>query len=153
MSASYVHARFGDYFTTNPLRPLLPPLGGAGGANTVNNRGNTLPNAPEFSTHASVEYSLPLHDGRLSFRGEVDYISKYYFLPSNDEIATQSGAAKFDASVRYQCSGSWTLTAFVKNITDKTTIGSENFSNRPGAVLTGTLAPPRTFGVEAEFRF
>lgn len=153
LNLAYTHTRFGNYFSTNPAKPLLPALGGAAGANTVNYRGKKLPNAPELTVNAAAEYSLPVSDGTFSFRGELEYSSEYFLLPDNDDYNRQKPFAKVNAFLRFASDSFWRASLYAKNIANVATITSGNVVTATGYTFSGLLAAPRTFGAVVELRF
>lgn len=146
LSMAYTHARYQTYMGADAARPLL--LGSADFS------GNTLNNAPDFRAHLGGEYRLPLADGELSIRADGDYSSEAFFSAANLPLIGQKAFFKANASLRYTSAKHWSVTGFVRNITNKTTRVSA-VVNTPlvGNPVQGSYAPPRTFGLELGYEF
>lgn len=119
-------------------------------------------NAPSLTANASVEYSFDVASlGSLTLRGDWNYRSKMYFFATPvgmqffDDIVSP-GRSLLDAQIRLDDiafgNGDWSLTAFVKNITNK--------KHTTRAIDFGALGyagvwygDPRTWGLELSVRF
>lgn len=143
-SLSYLHARFNRYLGADPARPLLAQ---------VDFSGNRLPQAPDWHLHLSAQKTWTIGRSELRLRGEGDYVSRNYFLANNFEELSQAGNVKFNAFLTLE-RGPWQMTAFIRNIFDKTTKSSlfvaTDVMRNPEL---GGLAPPRTFGAEIGYHF
>lgn len=145
LNGSYLNARYRTYFGVDNARPLL-----AG----VDFGGNYLNNAPEWSGSMSAQYTVPVGQNEFVLRGEGEFSSRFYFSPGNYTVASQGGYAKANAYVSYHMQSGLDVTAFVRNITNKTTKVSASIESvLLGAPVQGSLAPPRTYGIEATYRF
>jgi iron complex outermembrane recepter protein len=144
-SASYTHARYRKYTGPDSARPLLA---------IADFSGNSLDNAPDFHGRLGGEYTWPLTAGKLSFRADADYSTRYYFTPGNQTLVSQAPFARANAYLTYRADANWHVTAYVKNISDYIVKTS-------AAVLTpvlfspvsGGVGAPRTFGVEFGYKF
>ena len=141
LTAAYLHTRYGNYLSVDTARRLL---------GVVNFKGNTLTNAPTFQGTAAAEYTFDLPRGGLALRGEVNYSSKVYLLPNNLFIGAQNAYAKVNLFLTYRDKAGWSFGPFVRNLTNKITKTEINIS---GAELNGSVSPPRTFGVQAGYKF
>ncbi|MEM7689529.1 MAG: TonB-dependent receptor [Pseudomonadota bacterium] len=140
---------------------------------TLNINGNDFANAPEITFNAGVEV-VPFDDGRnsLTIRGNASYMGEYFFDPFGDygqdpcdqpiagtnvllatpELACGNPAYwLFDARVTYQ-RDDFSVSLWGRNLTDK-------FYYVYGLNLNAffqdylTRGAPRTYGVEASFKF
>jgi len=83
-------------------------------------------------------------------------IDRVYFTPFSTAAASQPGHDTENMFLSYEApSGTWTGSVYVRNLTNETTIGYALVASGTfvGAPVIGTLDPPRTFGVEARYRF
>ena len=143
-SLSYLHARFDRYVGADPARPLLL---------TADFSGNSLPNSPEWRGHISAQKTWYLGDDELKLRGEADYSSRNYFAANNFKQLSQGAVTRFNAFLSYD-TGSWNVTAFMRNITDKAVKSSLFVATATtGNPILGGLEPPRTFGIEVGYHF
>ena len=153
LNMTYLHARYTDYIGPDGARPL-DVIPGTRTPRNVSFNGKRLNNAPDFTAHLSIEKTFPIFTGRLAIRGEGDYSSKFYFTPGNYDLLSQKAFAKANAFLSYRDDRGWSITGFVRNITDKITKTSANVNAAlNGAAIEGSIAPPRTYGVELGFKF
>lgn len=156
-NASWLHARFKSYVSADPGRPY-----GSGqvtddlGQSAFDLAGNTLGQSPDFSFFVGAQYKVPTDSaGDFTLRGEVSYRSRSYFTPFNVDYVSQPAFAKVNAFLN------WTSTdervngsLFVKNLTNKTTIGSAYVSSALfGFPINGYLEEPRTYGIRVGYQF
>ena len=149
-NAAWLHARYTEYLGPDPAlpgpNPLVPLI--------FDFEGNRLNNAPDFTAFLAASYRWDLSSGNLVVRGEGNYSSKYFFSPGNIPLLGQSAYAKANAFVTYTSNDGWHATAFVRNITDKTTVAfAAPASALLGSPAQGGYDPPRTYGVELGYRF
>lgn len=145
VSGGWLHARFTDFVTADPGRPLLGQL---------DLKGNTLPQAPDFTTTANIDWRMPISSGALVFHGDVFWASRTYFTEFNRKIVSQPGYAKVNGSIGWVSDGGITVTAFVSNIFDKKTVDASYVgSGYYGYPVSGFLAPPRTYGLRVRKDF
>ncbi len=118
--------------------------------------GNTLPNAPKFTTRFGATYNIPMAEkGDVLLHAEGNYQSRVYFTEFNNSDATQGAHALFDAFARYTAPGGrWTLDLWGKNLTDRFVIANNIVAAATfGYVRVGSLLPPRTFGATFGYKF
>lgn len=145
VTAAYLNARYDDFFGADSVRPRR-----AG----TNFGGNRLGNAPDFTARVSIEKRWPVAGGELALRGEGDYTSKVFFTPANIDPISQNAFAKANFFLSYRSDAGWSLTGFLRNATDKITKTAANVAATfYGSPIEGSVSPPRTFGVEAAYRF
>lgn len=108
-------------------------------------------NAPEWTVTFGVQQTIPLGDldliGNLDTRYRTDRVSGFNYLPtgnSGDDFTV-------DAALTLQALVGWSVTAFVRNLTDEAipTI----YQVGPGNVASSAYEPPRTFGLRVGYEF
>lgn len=125
---------------TDPLR--------AGSTNIYSIDGNQLPQAPRWTANWTAGYETPFSGGALYTFTDWTYRSKINFflyesVEFNDDSLVEGGLRVGYRTDRYD------IAAFVRNITnDVSAVGGIDFNN-----LTGFINDPRTWGVEASFKF
>ncbi len=133
-------------FSTPDLRHGLP---------LVDVSGNQLPMVSKFQFHVGAEYGFELGDFRASLRADYAWRDKYYFSEFNtaDEVQDAYGTVDLSAMLTPH-KGSWQAYAYVRNLTDETTINSMTV-NSPllGSSRLVNLNPPRRFGVGLRYEF
>lgn len=127
--------------------------------------GNKLPYAPELTASLGAQYYYPLPslNSSLLLRADYSYTDSYYITASNDEGHTLADGSEvaFGEVDSYGTLGariglvsdaeSWELSVWGRNLTDS---DHQNYSFRDffGTILGG-YAVPRTYGIEAKYRF
>lgn len=147
LGGAYLDAKFSEAFLVDPKFPQL---------GVQNLDGFTLPRAPEFKVVAAAEYSTLLsNQGRLTLRGDVAWQSETYFTSFNVADLEQPSYAWLKARVSYDDpTGRWQLAAFIDNISDEVVATNGTFNGDIiDSTATGSLAPPRTYGVEIRFNY
>jgi len=111
--------------------------------------GNVLPRTPEWQHDLTVIFDHPLGDNlNLTLRAAYHYLDEYFANDSNEGYVTPERKT-YDASATLAtASGSWTVTAFGKNLTNETTQGP---ATDAGAWVVPTRHFPRHYGVEVTF--
>jgi iron complex outermembrane receptor protein len=145
----------GAYLPNNPACPFQQDLSGA-----------FLPKAPQWKFSIGSEYRFDLSGaGSLTLRGDLSWQDRIYFSAFQDRepvagalalaVMEQDAFAWLRARATYRNrTDSWSLAAYVDNITDARVITNSIFTGDiVGSRVAGNLAPPRTFGVEASIRF
>jgi iron complex outermembrane receptor protein len=144
-SASYLHARYREYSGPSAVQSGLPE---------VDFGGRTLNNAPNFSGHSAATYTWSLPRGSLKFRTEIEFTTRSYFTPDNIDMLSQAGYVKGNLFLTYESKDRWSVTAFVRNISNKDTWVSGQVSTPIlGSPAHGAVAAPRTFGGEIRYEF
>ena len=143
VNGSFLHARYDNYVGVSSLR-----------SGSVNFTGQALNNAPNFQGYIAGQYSRPVLEGKLAFRAEMNYSSRYYFTPDNVDLLSQGAFAKADLFLTYTSARNWHISAFVRNLTDLTTkVSGIADTSILGVPVQGAVAPPRTEGVEVGYKF
>lgn len=145
-SGGYLNAKFTKYITSDPAVPGSPVMDYAG---------YTLSQSPEFQGKFGADYSIDLPAGAVTFRGDIDYVSRVYFTPFDQKTISQGDNTKVNASVDYvSATGRWHVSVYGRNLTDKTTESASTVATTLiGDPLVTYLDPPRTFGVTFGVRY
>lgn len=98
-----------------------------------------------------MQYSWPLAIGELTIRGESCFVDDVYFSPYNVDAVSQRSHNRHNAFITLD-GGDGALSAFGRNLTNKDVIGTAAISTGLTGFI-GTLEPPRTYGVQLEWRF
>jgi outer membrane receptor protein involved in Fe transport len=111
--------------------------------------------APEWSGNLAVDWTQPIGD-TLQVRANADanYRSAHFLDYDLDPATQQEAQTKFNARLGFgDQSGAWEVSAFGLNLSDEVTYTS--FSDVPLApgAFVGFVQEPRTYGLEARFRY
>jgi iron complex outermembrane receptor protein len=135
-----------DFLSSDPTR----------GSALFQLRGNELPNAPHRTLKLAAEYTVDVGGAwtarpRIDFYSQSGFYSREFNVPA-DRVGSWS---QLDASVRIANDDKdWSLTAFVKNLTDEDSITFlEANSNLVGSFRSAFLLDPRTFGLALHVGF
>lgn len=114
--------------------------------------GNGLPQTPDHTINVGLEYGLDTDIGSFQLRGEVFYSDSFNFSTFDNSYEAQDDYTVLNLYANYtNPSDSYMLRAFVRNATDE-----EYYNFLINAATTGVAgdyAPPRTYGVELNYRF
>lgn len=137
------------------LKATLDQFSSNRGGNLLALSGNTLPNAPDFSLTGIAEYTIPVGNGdAIDLLAAASYRSKVYFDPANDELIAQDAYWVIDARAAYTLEGGrWQLAVFGRNLGDQAYLNMGFDLQSSFGLLQEVVAPPRTFGLEASFRY
>ena len=115
--------------------------------------GNTLNNAPKFSTNDYVAfYYYPKNDSQISFRANYNYKSRIQYDSSNRIALSQPAYSLINLDLGWRSpSRNWEAELFVKNVADKQYLTL--ISSQSGGILQGVPADPRTFGIRISRKF
>ena len=101
-------------------------------------------NTPAWSGSASLDYTVPLGDGRVSAGLGMSFKSKTYQFEIANPYIDQPGYQLFDASLVYHAPGNtWSLGIYGKNLTDEH-IKNSGYSYMAVNPTTGVLNAPLT---------
>lgn len=125
---------------------VLDPAGSFPGSVSLD--GNDLPRAPEWTSNFVARYVQPLTNGDLVFQTDWVYRDEFsMFLYSSAEFRAPS-LLEGGLNIGY-VTDRWELGGYVRNLTDEVElIAAIDFNN-----LEGIINEPRTYGIEATFRF
>ncbi len=117
-------------------------------------KGNVLPDAPEWTVNAGLQYAWPLGAaGSLIPRLDGSYKSKTYKDPQNEEDIAQDGLILLNAQLAYQTADErWRITAFVTNVTDEEYI-TRGLHFSDFGFTEVSPGRPREWGLSASYRF
>jgi iron complex outermembrane receptor protein len=169
-NAAWLHARFDQYYSADPARPFgdghtfvdalgnyLPNATAAtpGAVPAFNLAGNSLSQAPNFTAFLGAQYHVPTEIGTLTLRGEVSWRDRVYFTPFNVNYVSQAANTKLNAFLNWDSPDEhWNGSLFVKNLTNKTTVGNSLVSwVGVGFPVNGYLEDPRTYGLRLGYKF
>jgi iron complex outermembrane recepter protein len=161
---SYLHSRYDDFLTKDPLDPrnvsggapagnpatdFVPP----NGVPDVQLAGNPTRNSPDWSGNLHAEYDFPLAAGTLTLMGDVSYKDDVFFTEFARPLEGQDAYTILDLQLRFAAgNGRWTAELWGKNITDEEVVSS-TFQLATARVLGATYMPPRTYGITFGYRF
>tara|TARA_R110000787_G_scaffold31970_2_gene84601 strand:- start:168 stop:518 length:351 start_codon:yes stop_codon:yes gene_type:complete len=113
---------------------------------------NEMPNAPGYSINFSSRYSWSGLNGLWAFQFDGVSNDSQYLEVTNGETARESAYSVFNTNISYtNNSNAWTLTLWMKNITN-TEYRIYNLDlGRLGA--TSFYAPPRWTGLTLSYSF
>ncbi|MEM8943137.1 MAG: TonB-dependent receptor, partial [Pseudomonadota bacterium] len=142
--ATYLDAEFQNFTALDPKAPQL-------GLQVLD--GRRLPRAPEFKYNVGVTYATPIASGDFSLRLDYIWQDDIYFSAFNVSQLFQESYGWGRARATYaDNSGSWSIAAFVDNISDEEVISNATFNGDIiDSTVTGNMAPPRTVGVEVRY--
>lgn len=139
-SFGYLHAKYGEYITSDPVFP-------ARGLQNLN--GNTLTNAPKFSTRVAATYEPLIGSRRATVSADIAMQSAIFFTPFNERNAYQPANAIVNARVAYPVGDNYQVGIFARNLTNETVqTASLITAGFFGFGRLGALNEPRTYGVE-----
>jgi iron complex outermembrane receptor protein len=164
-AVSYLHSRYDDFLTKDPLDPrnvsgglpagdpatdFVPPAG----VPDVQLAGNPTRNSPDWAwnLHAEYDFGLPV-DGTLTLMGDVSYKDDVYFTEFARLLEGQDSYTIYDAQLRYVSGdGRWTAELWGKNLSDEE-VASSTFQLATARVIGVTYMPPRTYGLTVGYSF
>jgi iron complex outermembrane receptor protein len=117
----------------------------------VNVAGNTLPRAPDLTANVTGRY----HFSAGTFSGvallNYAYRGEQFFNPDNRENSRQGSYGIWNASIDFAINEKWGVALWGRNLSDETfrTMRGVSFLGVP----FGLFAQPRTYGIEAYFRY
>jgi len=145
-TAAWLDATYDTYAATDQRR----------GFAVFNLAGKQLPLTSEWQAGvlAAYDWSTP-SNGVVSITANYSWRSEYFFTEFNTPDASQDAFGRLDLGVSWtDASDTWTLSAFARNVTDETAIGSMAIvSPLLGSVRVVSLEPPRHFGVRLAYGF
>ena len=163
-SVSWLHSRYDDFLTKDPLDPrnvsggapagdpatdFVPP----NGVPDIQLAGNPTRNSPDWSGNLHAEYDFVLPAGTLTLMGDVSYKDDVYFTEFARLIEGQDAYTILDLQLRFVTGdGRWTANLWGKNLTDEEVVSS-TFQLATARVLGATYMPPRTYGITVGYRF
>ena len=163
-SVSVQHSEYQDYLANAKVyRGLLPATLGQPGMVDVgfDASGERLLRAPKFAAFASINYDISTSNGKvpinLSYSYKGSYLFDFIFDPADitaletTNVLKQKGYGLVNGRIAYEAeSGRWSVSAWVNNLFDK-----KYFDDvvAAGTGIRASYAPPRTYGLDLEFKF
>ena len=147
--------RVSDRLRFNGSLALLQSEIDEGALNGVNLAGNSLPLAPEYSLTVGMNWDVVSFSyGDLEFQVDGSYVDSQYFDVFGDKVTQQDGYALGNARLALKPGEPGLEVAlWVKNFTDENYRTSMiNLLDNFGYVY-GLMGLPRTYGIEATWRF
>lgn len=157
LATKYLYGNIGFSWLENSIvssNEVLPPLNGGPVRSIV---GNQLPNAPKFTVNGMVHYGLPFAvfgTFRPYLESDFSFMGKHFLEPNNRKVLEQNAYFLLNARLGLrQSEGPWEFSVWVRNLTDVryATAAQDLFLSLGFA--EEVLGPPRTFGINAEYRF
>ena len=139
-SAAYTQAKFLEFLREFP------------NGDVVDNAGNLIQRAPEWTTNVIAAYTEDLSDfGTLRLQGEYSYVGRLFFNSDNNPLSEGGRYSLFNASATLEIDDSqWFVSLFGKNLSNEREIDA---FTQPGAGSSLVLyIPPRTYGVRVGLR-
>jgi iron complex outermembrane receptor protein len=119
--------------------------------------GNSLPQAPKHKLAVNGSYSFMMESGTLTLGATYAYRSKAYSSVFSRDYNKAPSWDQFDLRAHWAPEGNkYTVIAYVKNVANTdgydAAVGGNERSNMD-AVSNLELTPPRTYGIELQYRF
>ncbi len=112
-----------------------------------------LPNTPETTVSVSGAYTLPVHWGEFTVRGNYRYTDDLFNDAQNSQFLFQDAYHIINASITFSSSDdAWDIVAFSTNLTDERVIVSGD-SNFGLGFHEANYNRPREFGVTVRWHF
>lgn len=144
-NATFLNAEYDQFLSPDPFNP---------GPGVVDQKGNPLTRAPDFSAFASALYTIPLGpSGAIDLYADYYYQSRMQFTEFDDNRRSAPSYSLVNARITYRAPGDhWNVSLFGRNIFDELVV---TFANADASTNTfiERYAPPATYGVEAGFKF
>ncbi|HEV7157102.1 MAG TPA: TonB-dependent receptor [Caulobacteraceae bacterium] len=116
--------------------------------------GRQLPVSPHLSLAGLADYRVSLGYGSVDFQFSATYKSRQFFDISNDPYTVQEGYWLENIRIAYDPpGGQWEFAGYVRNLSDRKYFLDEFDLTAPFGFIQGIVGTPRTFGVEADYRF
>lgn len=147
LAVGYLDSTYAEFMTADPQRPDL---------GVQNLSGNKLPQAPEWTVQAGLQYAASFGDrGTLTTRAEDYYVSTTYFTPFDSPVNERPSNNRVNGFITWASPDErWTAQLYGKNLANKKVIAyntpTSAFSGYP---VVGYFQPPRTFGVTVGYHF
>lgn len=143
-----------DNYPDAPIASFLVPVPPGRPTLTTDLTGQTLPFVPRHSVVLTAEYNRPISDA-LAFNLGSDFQlrSKYNVTDGIDQIRIVSDTTQLGVHVGVgDAKGKWRITGRVYNLTNQVFRTGLDYNSFVGTVYQ-SLSAPRTFAIEAGFKF
>ncbi len=119
--------------------------------------GKHTPKNSPWKVTLGAQYTTPIGNGLMGFgRFDMEQRSQKYFHPDNLTVADGFGLYNLRVGIRQE-KDKWSVNLYGRNLGDKkyyTDVNAVSYSGWPGPVgAIGFLAPGRSVGMDATFRF
>ncbi len=170
LQANYVHARYDSFVFQSPDLSVLVglPAGAvpaatacpatlSGGSYTIDCSGYQMYQAPTWTVSGGIEKTFDLENGgsvvaEIRSRFESSRWLSESFLPATFAPSNTLTNANLTYNAPH---GQWSASVYINNIENKDVVSNailaDTYPFFPG--IAGTLRPPRTYGVRAQFNF
>lgn len=154
---SYLNAKFDEYISADPFYPAgdgttVEP---ATGEPAFDLSGNRVPQAPEFSLLAGLEYILDTRAGEFSLRGEASWTDEVFFTAFNRPDLGEEARTLFNAYFNFTDPAERiALSIYGRNLTNKK-YATDMFPLLlfVGGAKSGFFGEPRTYGATVRYNF
>jgi iron complex outermembrane receptor protein len=153
-NVTYLDATYEDFTTAQCFAGQTAALGCNTANNTQNLSGVTTPYAPKWSGTIAADWSQDIGSG-LTLRAGSDlyFTGRFATLTDINPNSFQEKFAKLNARLGLASESGWDLSLAVRNLTDKRTAAFKN--TIPGGFnsIAAFTEPPRTFTIQARYKF
>jgi len=163
LNLAYLDTEIGNFQDFDPADPTqggplinvfgsIVPLGATGpiAPTVVDLEGNRLPNSPEFSINAFVDYTQVLGNG-MNIVYHLDYFwqDEYYSRNFNTDADRIDSWSVSNATITlYSASQDWYIKAWAKNLQDDDNITGHYTTDQVAGLYTNAfILEPRTYGL------
>ena len=118
-------------------------------------KGNTLPRAPEHSWGVSLNTYHEVNRGQLIGRIGYSWRDEVFFEADNGEVNAESGedsVESLDVSLNYEFEN-WTIGVYGRNLTDERYVRSAFVTDGSGLAAKQAWSEPRTYGLRVKYDF
>ena len=118
-------------------------------------KGQTLPNAPEYTAKLGLTWETEMGNGTFRAHGEAYYSDEVYFTEWNRKDAYQESYELFNANIDYEFGGGdWLVSIWGRNLADEEVISNNIITAALYDFLrVGSVLAPRTYGASLRFNF
>ena len=120
---------------------------------SIDQTGNPLPRAPEFTVGFGAAYTMPIQPGEVTLRGDYYYMDdERYWSVFKDPLNSGDSYTRVNARLQFDHnSGKWSIAAYARNMFDEDAESNGFRSTTFGNLRT--YQPPRTWGVNVRYNF
>ena len=120
---------------------------------SIDQTGNPLPRAPEFTIGFGAAYTMPIQPGEVTLRGDYYYMDdERYWSVFKDPLNSGDSYSRVNARLQFDHnSGKWSIAAYARNMFDEDAESNGFRSTTFGNLRT--YQPPRTWGVSVRYNF
>lgn len=148
---SYLHARFDDHGVYINTFDINPATGAAGALEQLN--GDKVPGAPDHKVAANILYTWQLANGSLAASSSYLWRSSSSSTVFNEPTLISPSYGQVDMRLTYSSASHFQLVGYIRNAFNSAGKDAITGGPAPYDVLSYQLIPPRTYGIEARYRF